>query len=325
MSSNISGKISDFITSYNFAETGNIENGKKSYKSSSDHLNNKISSSSNNNGTFNSVETTFLISAFKNLTSLIKTILKIFITPENFEKYEKNEDYYEEKVSNEIIEDLKVIANENRKLKDKEEGQKNMESIGLNTDINLEYISLSETMKEMKEYQKRNNELLSQIFNFKKTIIDLKKEINFLSNFIKVNINNTLENTLDIISEEASQKNGLESKSKIYNNINQNNSRPYIGLNKELPFLNSPFSIKFINRFRPHKIVLNSPFSLPIKYIFNENEKTLNNNNINNNKSKVKFKVNNPNSRNESKSKNKTISEENNNPIINHSHLKNQN
>ena len=29
MSSNISGKISDFITSYNFAETGNIENGKK--------------------------------------------------------------------------------------------------------------------------------------------------------------------------------------------------------------------------------------------------------------------------------------------------------
>ena len=206
MSSNISGKISDFITSYNFAETGNIGNGKKSNKSSSDHLNNKKSSSSNNNGTFNSVETTFLISAFKNLTSLIKTILKIIITPENFEKYEKNEDYYEEKVSNEIIEDLKVIANENRKLKDKEEGQKNMESIGLNTDINLEYISLSETKKEMKEYQKRNNELLSQIFNFKKTIIDLKKEINFLSNFIKVNINNTLENTLDIISEEASQK-----------------------------------------------------------------------------------------------------------------------
>ena len=299
MSSNISEQISNFVSSHNFLELDNI-------KSSSNSSNNKISSSSNNIATYNSVE---IISAYQNLTSLIRNILKIFITPENFKKYEKIEDYYEENVSNEIIKDLKEIANEIEKLKDKEEElrrPKNMESIGLNTDINFEYISLSEAMKG---FQQKNNELLSQVSIFKKAIKDLQKKNEFLTNYIKENINNSLKNTSDIISEEDFYKNGFQSKSKKNINFNPNNSNPYIGKKNGFPLLRNSFSNKFINKFRPHKILIFSPSSLPNKYKFNENQKTFNNNN----KSKVKFKIkNNLNSRSKSKNNNNKISVENN-------------
>ena len=304
MSSSISGQIGDIISSENYMESCNVLNGKSK----------KSSSFSNNIDMHSSLESTILITAFKNLTSLIRSILKIIITPENFKKYEIIEDYYEENVSKEIINDIEDIANEYNKLKDKEELRrlKKLESIGLNTDINFEYITLSETMKEVKEFQQKNNELLSQIFNFQKTIADLKNEINFLNNFIKENINNSLKNTSDIISEEIYFNNGFQNKSKKNFNMNKNNSSLYIGQSNELPHLVTSCSSNFINRFRQHKKLLNSPFSLTNKYKFNESEKTFNNSNIyNNKKSKVKFKIkNNSNKRNKSEI-NKT-SEENN-------------
>ena len=112
-------------------------------------------------------------------------------------------------MKNKIIKDIEDVANEIKNLKDKEEKEinrkKDIESIRL--DIDSKYTNLNETIKEMnemmKQYQDRNNELLSQVLKSQEIIINLKAEINSLSLYIKEKINNSIKNTSDITFEDG--------------------------------------------------------------------------------------------------------------------------
>ena len=241
MSSNISGQINDFVPSCELKDivvSSNISNEKS----------NKPSSDSNSKDLWNSVvtmKTNILKPTSKELTEFLRTILKSILPLEKFKKYEEFEDLYEEKVRKEIIKDIEDIANDIKNLKEKVEelnSPKNMVSIGLNTDINFEYISLKEMMKE---FQIRNNELLSKVSNSEKIIKDLKEEINRLTKHIE-NIDNTKKNILIKTSEKNIFKTEF----------------PYIkskNFNNESPPLDNKFNSRNTNKKR------NSIFSQPKK------------------------------------------------------------
>ena len=214
----------------------------------SNEKSNKPSSDSNSKDLWNSVvtmKTNILKPTSKELTEFLRTILKSILPLEKFKKYEEFEDLYEEKVRKEIIKDIEDIANDIKNLKEKVEelnSPKNMVSIGLNTDINFEYISLKEMMKE---FQIRNNELLSKVSNSEKIIKDLKEEINRLTKHIE-NIDNTKKNILIKTSEKNIFKTEF----------------PYIkskNFNNESPPLDNKFNSRNTNKKR------NSIFSQPKK------------------------------------------------------------
>ena len=245
MSSNISGQINDFVPSCDLKDivvSSNISNEKS----------NKPSSDSNSKDLWNSVvtmKTNILIPTSKELTEFLRTILKSILPLEKFKKYEEFEDYFEEKVRKEIIKDIEDIANDIKNLKEKVEelnSPKNMVSVGLNTDINFEYINLKEMMKEFQiRNQIRNNELLSKVSNSEKIIKDLKKEISRLTKHIE-NIDKTKKN----ISIKTSERNIFKTefpiiKSKKYNN--------------ESPPLDNKFNSRNTNKKR------NTIFSQPKK------------------------------------------------------------
>ena len=208
MNSNLSDQIKNEISSQdisNFMKSSNIQNEK-----SKDSLGNKLNPNLNKTN-LHSVDTckTNVSVIFKEITSFVETILNI-IMPEKLKNYDEFGNFYEENVRKNIIKEIKDITNEMKQLKDKEElsRQKNMVTIGLNTDIDYsKYINMNEEMKEMKEMMKDfsqiNKELSSQVSNSQKTIELLKKEIINLTKYIKENNNNN--NNISVITSETSR------------------------------------------------------------------------------------------------------------------------
>lgn len=209
MNSNISEEINNVISSKELSMKTNNISIEKSNKPPSDSSGNKMLSKSNNICPLNSIETYKTIVSISAFKDLLQTILKIIIPQEKLKKYGNFDYFLEENVKNEIIKDIEDVANEIKNLKDKEEKEinrkKDMESIRL--DIDSKYINLNKTIKEMnemmKQYQDRNNELLSQVLKSQEIIINLKAEINSLSLYIKEKINNSIKNTSDITFEDG--------------------------------------------------------------------------------------------------------------------------
>ena len=203
MTTNISEQIDNCISSREQKSSVKTDNISKEKENSLKQISDRIHSIETN-------ETTVPISTYKNLISLIKTLLKIVI-PEKIQKYDKFENYFED-MKKEIIQD---IIDKINKLEDKEDqftSPKNMKNIGLNKDYESKFISMNETIKEMKEmmkaFKERNDELLSQV-------IILKEETNRLTKKLKENNNNSQKNISPNSSEKDLFKTGFPN---IYKN-----------------------------------------------------------------------------------------------------------
>ena len=117
MTKNLSEQIENCIPSRELkssVKTDNISKEKENKSSSGSPSLKKISKQIKS---IETNETTVPISTYKNLISLIRTLLKIVI-PEKFKKYAKFETYYEEDMKKEKIQD---IVDKINKLEDKED------------------------------------------------------------------------------------------------------------------------------------------------------------------------------------------------------------
>lgn len=315
MSSKLSGQINDCASSKDFSMKKNNFPDENNNKPSSDSSSNKIFSNSHNVNILNSVETIKTTVSISEVKELLQAVLKIILPQEKLTKYEKFDNYLEESAKNEIFKDIEDIANEIKNLKDKEEKelsrQKNMESIKL--DIDSKYTNLNNAIKEMsemmKQYQERNNELLSKVSESQEIIINLKAEINYLNQYIKEKINNSIKNTKPITSEEGFFKTGFPPLKTSKNN-------------NELPSLNIVNSPRNVIKKR------NQIYSIPKKDLIQKTDKISNNNKY---KSRIKNNlVKGPKSKSKSKSpnKNKILSNNNSKENINSIYiinLRNQN
>ena len=262
MTTNLSEQIENCIPSRELkssAKTDNISKEKENKSSSGSPSLKKISKQIKS---IETNETTVPISTYKNLISLIRTLLKIVI-PEKFKKYAKFETYYEEDMKKEIIQD---IVDKINKLEDKEDqftSPKNMKNIGLNKDYESKFISMNETIKEMKEmmkvFKERNDEILSQV-------ITLKEETNRITKKLKDNNNNSQKK----ISPNSSEKDFFKTG---FHNIK---IRKYKG---EFPLINN-------NMLRSNKYNYNYNPNLKIKY-----EETSKDKSKNKSKSKSKKRI----------------------------------
>lgn len=315
MSSKLSSQISDCASSKDFSMKKNNFSDENNNKPSSDSSSNKMFSNSHNINILNSVETIKTTVSISEVKDLLQAVLKIILPQEKLTKYEKFDNYLEESAKNEIFKDIEDIANEIKNLKDKEEKelsrQKNMESIRL--DIDSKYTNLNNTIKEMREmmkqYQERNNELLSKVSISQEIIIKLKAEINYLNKYIKEKINHLTKNTTPITSEEVLFKTGFPPLKTSKNN-------------NELPSLNIVNSPRNVIKKR------NQIYSIPKKDLNQKTDKISNNNKF---KSRIKNNlVKGPKSKSPSKNKilNNNYSKENINSIYiinlrNHNKFKN--
>ena len=221
MSSNFSNQINNIVPSAELKDLMVSSNN-------SNEKSNKPSSHSDIKNLWNSLKTDKTNGpTYQEITDFIKNIVKSIIPPEKLKKYEEYEDYIDEKARKQIIKDIEDVANEIKNLKEKVEElsrAKNMESIGLNTDINIEYISLNEAMREMmKELKLRNNELLSKVSNSENIIKGLKEEINRLTKCIE-NKNNSKKN----VHTKTLENNIFKTEYPIIKPKNYNNEYPLL-------------------------------------------------------------------------------------------------
>ena len=139
----------------------------------------------------NSLDTTKTIDLLSILNNVFKEIQNI-ILPENSKKFDFVEDFIEENErNNKLNEIINSIKNLKKRL-DELSKSKIKKDFGINTDINIMSKGIEEELKELKEEQKKNLDILiKENSELKKQIKKLKKDlVNLIKKDLSKNNNN---------------------------------------------------------------------------------------------------------------------------------------